>query len=173
MTRPSPHGLAIVLCAALLAASCGNDTGDSRPAPTTSGTVPVVADASGGDESPDDGGFAGSLDLVLDQDLGCELLGRECLLPFPSDALTVDDASSATGRRVALPASLMPANSAGVRVDSSRQNRADGFSPGSAALVLIPGIDPVGSALPPVTDMARSLADGSGSVVIDATTGER
>jgi hypothetical protein len=174
MRRSPAHALVVVLAVALLAAACGDDGDDGQPAPSTSGAAPVVSgDLGSSDSVPDADGFAGSIDLVVDQDLGCELIGQECLLPFPSDALTVDDSSSSTGRRVALPAALMPENSAGVAVDPSRQNRADGFSPGSAALVLIPGVDPAGSALPPVTDIARSLAADSGSVVIDATTGDR
>jgi hypothetical protein len=106
-------------------------------------------------------------------DAGCELIGDECLLPFPSDALTGDDASSVAGRRVALPDSVLSTNTDGVPLDVSRQNRADGFSPESAALALIPGLDPEGSALPLVTDIARSLDADSGSVIVDATTGER
>ena len=176
MRRLLVHGLVTALVVAVLAASCGNDT-DTGETPSTSGPGGDGADgnkADGEDDLVTDGtGFAGSLDLVLDQELGCELVGAECLLPFPSDAVTVGDPSAATGRRVALPATLMPANSAGVPVDPSRQNRADGFSPGSAALVLIPGVDPTGSALPPITDIARSLDAGSGSVVVDATSGER
>lgn len=173
MRRFSAHGLAVLLTAALLAASCGNDTDDAEPSPTTtppSSTAPVDDDP---EAPPADDGFAGSIELTLDQDPQCELIGHECLLPFPSDALTVDDPASATGRRVALPSALVPANADGVTVDIARQNRADGFSPGSAALVLVPGVDPEASGLAPITDIARSIDPDSGSVVVDATTGER
>ena len=173
MKRLSAHGIAVLLAAALLAASCGNDTEGAEPAPSTtptSTTVPVDDDP---EPPPSDDEFAGSIELTLDQDPQCELVGHECLLPFPSDALTSDDPTSATGRRVALPSALMPANAEGVTVDVARQNRADGFSPGSAALVLVPGVDPVASGLAPITDLARSMAPDSGSVVVDATTGER
>ncbi len=180
MQRRFLHVLAGLLPLALLAASCGggDDDGENGAgAPST--TSEAVTSAGGGTDVADEAapgdevGFAGSIELTLDQDPGCELLGPVCLLPFPSDALTIDDASTVTGRRVALPTVLMPMNSDGVLVDPARQNRADGFSPGSAGLVLIPGLDPSGSALAPITDIARSLADDSGSVVLDATTGER
>jgi len=116
--------------------------------------------------------FAGTTDIVVAAD-GCEVVGNECALPFPSNALTVPDATTVTGRRVELPSATMPANSGGTPLDTDRHNRNDGFSPGSAALFLLPGLDPEASKLPPVTDLAASLADDSGSVVIDATTGER
>lgn len=117
--------------------------------------------------------FAGTIDIDIDDADRCEVVGQECLLPFPSDALTTDDADTATGRRVALAAASTPTNADGVPIDVSRQNRNDGFSPGSAALVLLPGVDPEASALPPITDIARSLDASSGSVVVDATSGER
>ena len=172
MRRLTAQRLAVLMGAALLAASCGSDSDESEPTPTPSSTTTTAA-APTTAPSDDPESFAGTIELTLDQDPTCELIGHECLLPFPSDALTVDDSTSATGRRVALPASQMPVNSGGVVVDVSRQNRADGFSPGSAGLVLIPGVDPAGSSLPPVTDIAQSIADGSGSVVVDATTGDR
>lgn len=175
MKRSAGSLLVTLLALVLLAAACGGDDGGDDATPTTTAATTTSADADPdlpADEG-DDEGFAGSIELTLDQDPTCELVGHECLLPFPSDALTTDDASTATGRRVALPQDQLPANADGVVVDVSRQNRADGFSPGSAALMLIPGVDPDGSALPPITDIARSLDDGSGSVVIDATTGER
>lgn len=180
MKRSAGSLLVPLLALALLAAACGGDDGgDGAPPSTTAATATSAgadpdepADADD-DDGHDDEAFVGSIDLSLEQDPTCELTGHECLLPFPSDALTVDDATTATGRRVALPQAQLPANADGVVVDVSRQNRADGFSPGSAALVLVPGVDPDASALPPITDIARSLDDGSGSVVLDATTGER
>ena len=178
---PSARRAAALLAVlALLAAACGED-GDAAPEddPTTTTTTEAPPDDTTTTEPAaptttlDESGFAGSIDLELDQADDCELTGHECLLPFPSDALTVADDSTATGRRIALPVGAMPVNAAGVSVDPARHNLSDGFSPGSAGLALIPGVDPDGSALPPITDIVRSLDEGSGSVVIDATTGER
>lgn len=119
------------------------------------------------------GRFAGTIDLELDQDPACEFIGNECALPFPSNHFADQRGASGRIHHVDIPEVAVPVNSGGVPVDVSRQNRNDGFSPGSAALALIPGVDPAGSGLAPVTDMARSLDPDSGSVVIDATTGER
>jgi len=168
--------VAALAAAALFAVSCsGGDSDDAEASPTTAPPTTTI-DGVGETEDPpelDERGFAGSIELTLDQAVECELVGNECLLPFPSDALTVADATTITGRRVALPESVMPISSAAIAVDPSRQNRADGFSPGSAGLVLIPGVDPASSGLAPIHDLAQSLADDSNSVVIDATTGER
>jgi broad specificity polyphosphatase/5'/3'-nucleotidase SurE len=117
--------------------------------------------------------FAGTIDLGIDNADRCEVVGNECLLPFPSNALTVADPTAATGRRVALPVAALPTNSSGTPIDTARHNRNDGFSPGSAALVLLPGVNPTQSGLPPVTDIGASMLDSSASVVVDATTGER
>lgn len=44
---------------------------------------------------------------------------RACVPPFPSDALTVDDDTSPTTRRVAFPEQGLPANSSSVTIDPS------------------------------------------------------
>ncbi|MBY0279355.1 hypothetical protein K2Z84_28805 [Candidatus Binatia bacterium] len=104
----------------------------------------------------------------------CEILDPdECLLPFPSDALTRADAATGTGRRIAFVRESMPANASGVHVDPSEWNRNDGFSPGAQITLLIPGLDLAASKLPPVTDVARALDEDSGLVLLDADTGER
>jgi hypothetical protein len=101
------------------------------------------------------------------------LVERQCLLPFPSNAYTVADATSATGLRVAIPAEGTPANVAGVRIDPSEWNRNDGFSPNAAILTYVDGLDFAASNLPSWTDLDESLADDSPVVIIDADTGER
>lgn len=119
--------------------------------------------------------FAGEIDLTLTTDPAtCDPLGGDrCMLPFPNDHFTVADDSTATGRRVQLAPDATPANAAGVHVDPTELNRNDGFSPGSAVAVLLPGLDPVASGLAPVTDMARSLDRDAPIALIDARTGER
>ncbi len=175
-----------VVAAALAVAACsgGSDdtaTTETTPATEPAGTEPTEVDPPETDppatdpppatEPPDDE-FAGTIELDLERPDRCEVIGESCLLPFPSDALTVVDETTATGRRVNLSASSMPANADGVNVGVDRQNRNDGFSPGSAALVLVPGVDPAASGLAPITDIARSLDADSASVIIDATTGD-
>jgi hypothetical protein len=80
-----------------------------------------------------------------------------CLLPWPDDSFTNADPTTPTGRRLAIPQGLAPANARGVRVDVTDQNRADGFSPGSTILVEAPGVDVVASHLPPSTDIGASF----------------
>ncbi|MFK7917553.1 MAG: hypothetical protein AB8G14_05715 [Ilumatobacter sp.] len=141
---------------------------DSEP----SNTEPPGDAAPPDDEPPNDEGFAGSIELDVENPDRCEVVGESCLLPFPSNALTVTDDSSATGVRINLSSASLPSNADGVPIDVTRQNRNDGFSPGSAALVLVPGVDLEESGLTPITDIARSLDADSASVIIDATTGE-
>jgi len=100
-----------------------------------------------------------------------------CLLPFPSNLFTRPDRSTPTGLRVQLPANAMPVNKAGQRISVGAYDRADGFSPGSALIVHIPGLDnaaafartkPVGLA-----KMAQAFATRAPIVVIDEQTGKR
>jgi hypothetical protein len=119
--------------------------------------------------------FEGEIDLTLTTDpTTCDPLGGDrCMLPFPNDHFTVADRSTDTGRRVQLAPDTTPANAQGVHIDPAELNRNDGFSPGSAIAVLLPGVDPVASGLAPITDMARSLDREAPVVLMDAQTGER
>lgn len=103
--------------------------------------------------------------------------GSACLLPFPDDYYTVDDPSSATGKRIALQTAAMPANSDGVHMDAAPYRVNDGFSPGQAIVTKIPGLDtpqalaqtnPVG-----LPALSRYAAEHAPVVVIDAETGKR
>ncbi|WP_433468343.1 hypothetical protein [Spirillospora sp. CA-128828] len=77
---------------------------------------------------------------VADAGDGCDPIDpAACLLPFPSDWYTVADGGTATGRRVHLRTTLK--NALGVPVSPDEWNRADGFSPGSMLLSLVPGLD--------------------------------
>ncbi len=96
-----------------------------------------------------------------------------CLFPFPNDFFTVADASMDTGRRVALVRDSLPANLEGVRVDPTEWNRNDGFSPGAKILTRVPNLDLGVTGAASITDLEQSLAGGSPTVLLDATTGER
>ena len=65
----------------------------------------------------------------------CDPIGAPCMLPWPNDYFTVGDGGTATGRRLALVAESLPANTGGTHVDPTDQNRGDGWSPGSPVLV--------------------------------------
>jgi len=105
---------------------------------------------------------------------GCDPLDtRHCYLPFPSDAATVADHTTATGLRVALPDTGAPRNSSGVPIDVAEWNRNDGFSPSSTILTSIPDLDAEESNLPSWTDIEGSLDADTPVVIVDLETGER
>ncbi len=104
---------------------------------------------------------------------GCEALdGARCLLPFPSDAFTVKDPVSETGRRVALPTGQL-ANLEGTTLDPTEWNRNDGFSPGSAPMALFPDVDLAASGAAEIGRIEDSLELDSPVVLFDLTAGER
>ena len=102
----------------------------------------------------------------------CEGLADECLLPWPSSRWLVVDPSTATGKRVSLPADALPKNADGVAVAPDSWNRWDGFSPMTSAIVQLSG--PVDRArLVDYRHVEQSLENGASTVLLDATTGER
>ncbi len=108
----------------------------------------------------------------------CQPFGRSaCLLPFPNNLFTRPDRSSATGLRVHLPAGAMPRSRTGQRVSVAPYDREDGFSPGSAAIVHVPGLDNAAAfartGAAGVLDIGRSLKPGQPIVMIDERTGRR
>ena len=108
----------------------------------------------------------------------CQPFGsRPCLLPFPNDLFTRSDRSSPTGLRVHLPPGAMPVNTSSQRVSVAPYDRADGFSPGSAAIVHVPGLDDAAAfartGAAGVLDIGRSLGKAQPIVIIDERTGRR
>ncbi|MFF1923370.1 hypothetical protein ACFVW8_22710 [Streptomyces sp. NPDC058221] len=107
-------------------------------------------------------------------DRGCDPLApAECLLPFPNDWYTRPDPGSGTGRRVAFDSAVLPRATAGQPIDPAAWNRSDGFSPGSALIAQVPGLDLAATGAAPLTDIGRSLDRDAPVVVLDTTTGER
>ncbi len=111
----------------------------------------------------------------------CDFIGQEggslCLLPFPDDYYTVADPSTATGRRIDLKTAAMPHNVTGKPVDAGPYHLNDGFSPGQAIVLRVPGLDnpaafeqtdPV-----PIGRIGRFAEPHAPIVLIDAHTGER
>ncbi len=112
--------------------------------------------------------------LHLETPANCNPLGagQGCALPWPSSIYQVEDATSPTGVRLALPIGAIPANVDGVDLDVAPYNERTGFSPLTNLLVTFPGgVD--GAALPGWDEMEASLAAGSPTVIIDADSGER
>src|SRR5829696_120785 len=109
---------------------------------------------------------------------GCDPLDPAvCLQPWPNDFFTRPDASTPTGKRLALPLLGMPRNAGQVPIRPDEYNRNDGFSPGSPIHTKVPGLDDQAAfeatGLVPITDMARAFDADQPAVVIDADTGER
>src|SRR4030095_9839201 len=99
------------------------------------------------------------------------------MLPCPVYALTKRAKRTDTNLRLNLKRSAMPRNKDGTPIDPTDMNRADGFSPGSAMLVKVPGLGGPTAfrtrKLPPPTTLRRGLAKRSPVVVINARTGKR
>ncbi len=105
------------------------------------------------------------------QAYGCDpIAGGSCMLPWPNDYVTRPDASTATGERLNLKASQLPANASGTHIDPSQINRSDGFSPGSTLLVQVPGIDLEASGVATIDHLDRNGPD-SPVVLYDTDAG--
>jgi hypothetical protein len=94
-----------------------------------------------------------------------------CGFPYPNDFWTVEDATTPTGKRLALSEAMMPINDQEVASQPGPFNVADGFSPALAAMTHMPGATAQG--LPTPVTIADSLAAGSPTVLLDTVTGER
>jgi hypothetical protein len=157
----------------LFAAACSDD-GGSESTSEAPGTTTAVLDTTTTQSVDTSTTVAPNTTAEVQQPLECTASSaRACLLPWPNDAFTVADPTTATGRRLSIPADGTPRNAAGAAIDVTDQNRADGFSPGSAVLVDLPGLDPVASGLAPSTDIGASLADDAPIRITDTVTGER
>lgn len=104
----------------------------------------------------------------------CEILDDDnCLLPWPSNALTQTNSDSNTGIRVNLHIDSMPSNKQGKAIAPEEWNKSDGFSPSQMLLVQVPGLDLNTSEIPPITDLEKSLQAQTSVQVIRVKTGER
>lgn len=145
-----------LIAVGLVAVGCGTDSGGSA------GTA-----GSGG--AGGDGGAGGTVPAPA---LGCDpVTPSYCGFPYPNDYWTIEDATTATGKRLALPEAIMPENDEGIRADVTAFNEADGFSPGIAAMTHLPGATITGLATPDTIE--SSLDPDSPTVIIDAETGQR
>jgi hypothetical protein len=101
----------------------------------------------------------------------------ECMVPFPDDYYTKADPTSPTGRRLDFRELGTPTNVAGQHIEAAPYNAGDGFSPGSAIVVKVPGIqttdDVAAMKAVPINNLRRYRAANAPVVVIDASTGQR
>lgn len=116
-----------------------------------------------------------SLPGAIEDLTGCDPIDpAHCMLPFPNDFFTVDDASTATGRRVSIPITATPRNVAGKPIDTAEWNRQDGFSPGALIVAVVPNVDLDRTGAPDLAGgFDDSLAADSPIVLLNADTGER
>ncbi len=133
----------------------------NRDASRCAGSTPVGVDVADADKC----------DPIAPIDSG------ECLFPYPNNYFTKPDASMRTGLRLDLKPTATPQNNKGVNVNPSEINTSDGFSPGAAAVIHIPGMDtPAAFAKTnpvPITRMGDYSKANAPIVVIDADTGKR
>ena len=126
--------------------------------------------------TPDAGSDAGS-DAGPGEDLlraDCEpLVPDHCALPWPSDYFTRADPSTPTGLRLAVGATTLPRARirGGAHIDPEPLHTRDGWSVNASLLAYLPGASTTG--LPTPATIARSLEDGSPTVLMNAETGER
>ncbi|MHB1582777.1 MAG: hypothetical protein ACYCU7_04410 [Acidimicrobiales bacterium] len=141
--------------------------------------VPAAASAAGSPRSVDAGrpvlsASSGAADWGATPADPCDALDPSgCMLPFPSDYYTVADSRMPTGRRIYFPPGAFPAAVGAGPVDPAPWEANDGFSPGDAVLVHVPGIDLAASGVATVSDIGRSLDENSPVVLLDVTTGQR
>jgi hypothetical protein len=104
--------------------------------------------------------------------LACDPIDpSRCGFPFPNLVFTAADASTATGRRVALSDRLPPEHESGLRALPDAWNVADGFSTGTPMMTFLPGATTAGLAGP--DDIGASVAEGASTIILDVETGER
>lgn len=141
------------------------DTEPTEPSDTEPiGTEPTDTDPPSTESAAPQPATAGACSALDD---------RSCMLPWPNDEYTIIDDSTATGRRLSLPADGGAVNVDGVSVDFADQNRADGFSPGSAVLAFIPDVDLERSGVASSFDIGASLDEDAPILLVNTQTGER
>lgn len=171
----------VALSVALVAASCAQAE-PTKPAFTgdiAKANPPVAEETAArvSGDAPEPTPLAAADEAALKADLaatpaGCEVLsGRDCLLPFPSDAYTVADNSSSTGRRVNIPSGQL-ANTGGKTLDVTEWNRNDGFSPSTPILMHVPGMDLSQTKLVDERNIEMSLTPDSPTVLVNLGSGQ-
>ncbi|MFT3693119.1 MAG: hypothetical protein QM831_08250 [Kofleriaceae bacterium] len=112
-------------------------------------------------------------DTALPIEAQCNPLGvNHCMTPWPSSVFEVDDATTPTGRHLAIPATTLPTNFDNAQIDPTGWNKADGFSPAAPMVMSFPGGVSV-DGLPPADNMDLSIGPDSPTVIIDMSDGNK
>ncbi|MCR9166333.1 MAG: hypothetical protein ACE37F_23805 [Nannocystaceae bacterium] len=177
------RGVRGLILSALMACACGGDDaaaggeGSSGGAETTGTTSDSTSGSvsSGDGSTSDDASTSGSTtgEAVVDwPNLECDpLVPTYCGYPFPNNVFSVADASTPSGRRLALSRATMPPTNDGFQGEPDAFNDRDGFSPGGTILAHLEGA--VATGLADSLHIADSLGDDSPTILLDVTTGER
>jgi hypothetical protein len=153
------------LGAALAAQACSTAE-PITPATTATGTATGTGGAGTGGGGTGGAGAGPLLDVPCDP-----LVPSMCGFPFPSNVYLNDDATTPSGKRVALPKLALPIITAQGHIDPTPWARSDGFSPGQAPLTDLPGATITG--LPTQDTIDASLGADSPTIMIEADTGVR
>ncbi len=112
----------------------------------------------------------GAKDLATSDECN-PLGGARCITPWPSAIYQADDATTASGRRLAIPVGALPTNIDGIPIEPGPYNKLDGFSSAAPLVTAFEtGVDPTN--LVPFTDYGASVTPASPTVLIDLSTGE-
>jgi len=102
----------------------------------------------------------------------CDPISPErCMLPFPNDFWTVEDSSTATGKRLRIQEATFPVDKNGVPIDPTEWNQLDGFSPTPAIMSFFADVSLAN--VPPHKDISLSLLDNCPTVILDTLTLQR
>ena len=102
----------------------------------------------------------------------CNPLGfSNCTAPWPAGVFEVDDATTATGKRLNIPQGTLPTNIDSISIDPTAWNLADGFSPAAPMVMAFPG-GVSAQGLPPADNMTVSTQMDSPTFILDMTTGQ-
>jgi len=154
----------LVFALLILVAGCGDDTTQGSAGQGGDGGTGGAA-ATPGTGGAGGTGATGGVGEITYPLLDCDPLVPEfCSFPFPSNVYTVEDPSTATGRRISFGSNFMLGN------DPAPWNLSDGFSAGSGIMTVLPGIA-LGQFGGP-ENIDESLSETSPSILLDAETGE-
>jgi hypothetical protein len=98
------------------------------------------------------------------------MVPTQCGFPFPSNVYLVDDATTVTKKRVAIPKNAMPFSTVVGHVDPKVVADSDGFSPGQTIVTHMPRATITG--LPTQDTLPTSITTSSPTILLNADTGQ-
>ncbi|PCC75316.1 hypothetical protein SAMN02745121_03961 [Nannocystis exedens] len=147
-------------------------TGTTDEPPTGTGTTAPTTTTTGDTSDTTTGPVLPEPDPNVDwPTLECDPLDPNyCLFPFPNNVYTTADATTPTGRRVALPRNSLPMSTGGILPETDVFAELDGFSGGLPGMVHMPGATITG--LPGPWSIEISVTPDSPTIILDVDTGE-